>query len=829
MNIIYMSYNNYYNRIVKKEATVSGYFAAAGTYCSELYDVNFNPNDGVMTEHVMTWTNLDWTPDYAVVYNDQPVQYEEPIKSRWFVLEWVRTRNGQYKATLYRDVVADNLEYLLTSPMYIEKAKVPNETDVAIYNKEILETNQIKTREFKLKDKSQSAWLVGYFAKNINWGTGEGQLSPVITTPGTGYPGAITTNTLAAWSWSNYIDNDYKKANAVDVILHMSLDPEFLGVNAAGSVSTDGTVTVYNKGDGGYTMWCTNVSTGSGRATWITNNIGPDWIGKASIRTYVMQQLGYDTQDITALHGQTLFVESGTDAGYYDIEVIKKGDFHDGNYFTARSSEETYLGGLITCPDATYPSSRGNQACVQRDIDYTAYRIKLTKKDSIGTTFTWPTTARTLNDAPYGMFCMPAKDIYVVKTGATTWKTVTENEELNIACTIAERLDGFCYDLQKLPFCPLHNITLYAPFDGAVSLNGLTEGIDYAYIVDGSTNKKSIIFFCDVSSGTFKLDRVFEKTTNSQGTEVEVSVAVDNAISIPHYVIDEHDCDYVERAKITNQCDFYRMYSPNWSASFEFNLVKTGTFHTFDIDYTYKPYCPYIHINPDWARLYGKDYNDYRGLIAQGDFSVPRINDQWQNYMINNKNYLNAFNRQIDNLEFTQGIERKMQVFNAITGTITSGINGATTAAKMSGGNPYAMIAGAAVGTTMGAVGGALDVKYGDLTRNETLNYKNDMFNYDLQNIQARPDTLGKVSTYDENNAVFPVIEYYTCTFQEKEALYNKMKYNGMTIMRIGKLEDFINEEKQYIKGKLIRNETIIDDYHIMTAIAEELDKGVFM
>lgn len=167
-----------------------------------------------------------------------------------------------------------------------------------------------------------------------------------------------------------------------------------------------------------------------------------------------------------------------------------------------------------------------------------------------------------------------------------------------------------------------------------------------------------------------------------------------------------------------------------------------------------------------------------------------------------------------------------MQVFNAITGTVTGGAAGLAIGAK--GGGVGAGV-GAAIGAGVSAVGGALDVKYGEILRNEALDYRQDQFNYSLQNIQARPDTLAKVSTYDENNAIFPVIEYYTATIQEKEALYNKMKFDGMTIMRIGTLEEFLNNELQYIKGRLIRNDTIQDDYHVLSAIAEELNKGVFM
>jgi hypothetical protein len=80
--------------------------------------------------------------------------------------------------------------------MFIEKATVPFESDVAIYNTEDMQTNQIKMDEYQIKDETQSAWLVAYFAKNMNLGTGEGQLDPHITIPAPEVD-AIHTNVLS--------------------------------------------------------------------------------------------------------------------------------------------------------------------------------------------------------------------------------------------------------------------------------------------------------------------------------------------------------------------------------------------------------------------------------------------------------------------------------------------------------------------------------------------------------------------------------------------------------------------------------------------------------
>ena len=50
-----------------------------------------------------------------------------------------------------------------------------------------------------------------------------------------------------------------------------------------------------------------------------------------------------------------------------------------------------------------------------------------------------------------------------------------------------------------------------------------------------------------------------------------------------------------------------------------------------------------------------------------------------------------------------------------------------------------------------------------------------------------------------------------------------------MTINRIGRLVDFLNgNEEQYIKGQLIRLESVMDDTHVVQALASELEKGVY-
>ena len=98
-----------------------------------------------------------------------------------------------------------------------------------------------------------------------------------------------------------------------------------------------------------------------------------------------------------------------------------------------------------------------------------------------------------------------------------------------------------------------------------------------------------------------------------------------------------------------------------------------------------------------------------------------------------------------------------------------------------------------------------------------------------LENVQARPDALTKVSGFNPNNKIFPFIEHYHATEREVEALINKITYNSMTVGRIGTIADFIQSDKSFIKARLIRLEDLADDYHMSSEIAKEIEQGVFI
>ena len=279
--------------------------------------------------------------------------------------------------------------------------------------------------------------------------------------------------------------------------------------------------------------------------------------------------------------------------------------------------------------------------------------------------------------------------------------------------------------------------------------------------------------------------------------------------------------------KVKSQTELVRLVSPNYASFFDINVQYNKGINYFNIDCFYKPYQPYIHVNPDFNGLYGKDFDDVRGLICGGDFSITLTNDAWSTYQLNNKNYQAIFDRNMQSLELNNSIQKMNDVATMIAGTIQGGVAGMGSGAAMGG--LLGAIAGGVYGTMASAIGGLGDLQNNEILRNEAISNQRDQFGYQLKNIQALPQGLMKTSSLTNNNKLYPFLEHYTSTAEEKHALENKITYNGMTIMRIGTTSEFIKQESgTYIKGKLIRT-TIQDDSHLVSEINAELNQGVYL
>ena len=160
MNLFIYSYNNYYNRIVKKAGDLISDYESYLHYGPVQGVYGFTPGDGINTTQLIG-TNAfvyDGKGDYLIAYDPMT----DTIDSRWFIIDSNRTRNGQWQLTLHRDLVVDYYDAIIDSPCFIEKATLTSDNPL-IFNKESVRVNQIKQSELQLKDRTNSAWIVGYY------------------------------------------------------------------------------------------------------------------------------------------------------------------------------------------------------------------------------------------------------------------------------------------------------------------------------------------------------------------------------------------------------------------------------------------------------------------------------------------------------------------------------------------------------------------------------------------------------------------------------------------------------------------------------------------
>lgn len=882
--VLLEDFNNYFNRKIKKYDTLASY-TSNYTYLT-LTDINFNENNEVSTEIIFNYDQVSINPNYLLVVDPT----NSTILARWFILESSRTRLNQYRLKLRRDTIADFFDEILTSPVFVHKAHI-EDNDPFIFNSEGMSFNQVKVGELLLKDQTKTAWIVGYLARSLQtetitasaYGIGDDSYTLTDIEELTG----ISEQTLTAM-----INTDGQATNSMPVYQNMKLifqakasinDPQhrdfhidisnsFYFENPYSFQRLDGTTTnIFYSND------------------TLTNYLS---VNQTMIKLKGILNNDRDNikSDLSLMvSGDIITLEQANLLSQY---ISQKPILYQGNYYRASSSPNGTLTPEQTRQENwqlhshirsdinaslmgnTTTNANGLLRFYYKTIQYS---IMLTPIEDKQVSLRISSSRNVLAQKPYDMICMPYDD-FTYLTQPTTTETGGTYDETNflgisgnyrrylvgITTTIAspysienvvcdnaydiewEIVDGYyhirlyfrrprvageitnpvpytcyytkssqsdklagaisrriasamppqlsdnLYDIQLLPYCPLQEYIN----GNSIDITDMIEDRDYSFIKDSSNNIKGICFYCINDS---------------------FQVAIKESI-----------VSHESSLKVENECNAYRLVSPNYQGSFNFSIAKNGgQVSTFNAFCTYKPYTPYIKVAPAFARLYGMEYNDNRGLICSGDFSLPQIRDKWEDYQLNNKNYQNIFNRDIQNLDFNQSLEMRQQIISASVGAISDAVSGGQAGAMLGGGLGAGI--GAGVGGVASLIGGIADTSILAQQHKEQRGYAFDKYNYTLGNIKALPYTLTKVSSWDINSKIFPFVEFYSCTDEEKEAFESKLKYESMTIMRVGTLQEFIKPEEHYFKGELIRCENISGTTEIIMSIYEELMKGVYI
>lgn len=794
--IVLMNYENYYNRrcLPPKQFIINPAIPGENDYEKNIIttfsNINFNPNDGVNTELVINWDGE--MPNYLIVSDGYSLFL--PTDTRWYVLNSKRTRSGQLVLTLRRDLVADFYDSFINAPAMIERGRL-GINDPYIINDEGIVFNQIKQSETLLKDETEVAWVVGYIAipedgsaENISFNIEQSY--------------DFSGDTITSWGADGLDYGYYVRANGQSNPVASSYGTAYTHKIWANPSNTTSITTLFQYGEEtDYSLTYTGTTRNSTGLTvsapialtfeaGLERQFGENLTSlDSAAKTLSPSYSNTLADELIALEGK--IVKVGTDK-YYTIRVKKEPFWSDiaasagSGYFSIMSYLAANAGFLGT------PNYNSFGFRVQ-NYQYYLELEEIVNKASV----TLTATRRILNDAPYSIFAMPYGLIDVQNENIITADLGGKELAVKMASTFRNLLGTKVYDVQLLPYCPVRRA-----IDGTnkINITNLVAGVDYSMILQSTgTASFNIGILLWAETSEFTLD-------------------------INYLQILPND------RKTTNQCYTSRICSPNYSSIYEFNLAKNNGLNGFNIDCAYKPYNPYIHVYPKPANgsLYGKDFNDPRGLICSGDFSMTATSDQWAQYEINNKNYQNMFNRQIETMDLTHKMQRIEQGINIGTGALTGGMSAAG-GTLMATGNPIAagVVGGVGAVTSVGA--GVADYAMSEKLRANERSQAYDMFRMSNENIQAMPDTLTKVSAFNPNNKIFPVYEVYSATDKEITAFQNYIKYYGMTVGRIGSVAEYLWPSEEFIQGRFIRFDNLAENTNIAAELNSEFMKGVYM
>lgn len=820
VNLYFLQYNNYFNRQTKPHRTVTNWFLPyqiGSTVGVQL----FNYGDGVDTTQVVNttnWTNENRVPDYCVV-EDQV----DGSRQYWYVTEWKYLRKGQYEATLKRDVLSEHYDIITTAPMLIKKGTVISPNDPAMYNIEGQAYNQIKSDEIPLYDATGCPWIVGYVPLNA-FETDKEISKNIYVEP------SLTYATLEDFR-SDFPYDVNMTPNTRTIIRRYDRYPIY-NIRANIRYSISGVVCAANVSFNSIGVLTYDINATKERV----NVISWDAYGGVGVNGFYSKKGTTLSDSFTSFRSDKGYTMTTTEASKlvrdvvnsYTRETLRQIDNSIYNVYPQNEAADATLKSILyksvkigtktynifpsnkliwkeqVVPASTFQllstnlndnilfNKNNNNSYIVTLKYYEAGYTLVESTQTIKTTMPGKDKMIQLRKDPYAMFCVPYGEVKLRKDGVDQITTVKDAALIATGISTSAG-DATVLDVQLLPYCPIREIVVDDE-EGVVDYSSLTRAAQVQDIKNEADAVISKMFWC---------------TDNSFSFQIPLHIKVD---------------DY----KIENETTTYRLCSPNYNGLFEFNLAKNGGLDWIEVNCSYKPQTPYIQLNPNFKKLYGQnataglsagDYNDQRGLICGGDFSLPNVSNAWANYQMQNKNYQNIFDREIQSMEISNKYQRVSDWMNLVSGTVKSGM------AIGSLSNPGAGGISAGINLATGIASNIMS----DKLRDEQLNLKKDLFNYNLQNVQALPQSVSKTAAFNINSKYVPFLEKYTCTEEEKNALRDKLKWQGMTVMRTGQIQDYVWDDDTYIEAMPLRLTGLSEDTHTAQAIAQELNMGTYI
>lgn len=839
----------YSNKLYSLKNTLSDLMSQSSEYSLQ-ENVNFEDTNGLTCQLTIN-VDYDKANDDFLYYN---YCYDNTNGTHWFITGCSKPRQAQYVYTLVRDVFVDFYDSIINSNAIIKRAnQITPVTGLAQYKK-TMNLSQIKTREIVLEDGAGKGWIYVYLAKNARL-TAEDDYFKIPKVQNAWN----TTVTLTSEMMTNL------SAKKLLIMNEMYAKFRLRQIESSGR-NIFSSQFFYQSSR---TKCTHNIMTQSSLYSeyYVSGALTEDSV----IASYIGSQ--YDTymthikatseylidESYNALVGLDGQVVADTSGKLYTVSVTSYPS-PTGSYTVFGTAEFS----KALADNFNWGIEYGDNP-LYFDLQGQAYTITFTLVTEWGSYYyriptAWINNRVSTVDCLYDIMAFPI-ECHVITNLLGDSGSIIETKEGNLDTSYTDTMNfvqalktamgDAIYDIQWLP---------YGPFDADT-----TSGTFYYNLKNKQGYSNTRATFINTTETTTKTSGDISSShtgsqTNIVDTEatqvsttcaayegvIQSNVAWINLSSNNYHKtvskkIFTNSTNYLTN-RIRNETTFLRLCGPNWNSTFEFRDVYNNGFNGYIIDMTLKPYNPFVRVQPLFDGLYGSNYNDPRGLILKGDFSIEQTTEAYRNYQLNNRNYDLIFNRNMQSLDLknsvalrSDAINMGMDAMSIITGSISGASSGAVSGAMT--GTAIGAGAGAIAGAVTGVVGGVADLVVNNQLRDMNKSLRLDQrdaalkqYQYQLGNIVALPDTLTRSSSFDAMYRVYPVLEVYTCSDEEKAQLNLAVQWNGIEINQISTLKEQIEYQsgELFISAELIRYYGDIND-QIYAAINERLASGIYI
>ena len=285
--------------------------------------------------------------------------------------------------------------------------------------------------------------------------------------------------------------------------------------------------------------------------------------------------------------------------------------------------------------------------------------------------------------------------------------------------------------------------------------------------------------------------------------------------------------DMTDLTGINKECDTIKIVSPSRASQYLFRPYNNDGIMEFKTKITLRPYNTIIYIRPSTKGLLMYDYDDKDCLIISEDFSLTAVTSEWTNYIYNNRNYNDVFERQIQGREFERTWERKIEDAQKKSDEWTSRNISAQKASTYTGNLPIISSVAGAIGTAFQDQTymqmAQIDRQYNEALYQEGIQLSRDLFEMQLENIQSQPIVPSKISTLDAKLLPGVYLEYYSSNPSELQAINDFYKFNGNRIDAYGTFSQYL--------GWFVRGKIIISQFYTQPELDElnrRLGMGIF-